>query len=175
MNTLSKMFCTAAAAMMLPLCMTGQETLTLEQCREMAIRNNKDLDQARTKVEMAGYDRKIARANYFPNISATAAYMYNEKNLALISDEMSGKLTGAGAALQGKVNEKVTAVVEALGKIPGGSDIMQSPIFQSITAALSKGEISSALTQLGTEIDDAFHLDIHNVFAGAVSASLHGR
>lgn len=122
MNTLSKMFCTAAAAMMLPLCMTGQETLTLEQCREMAIRNNKDLDQARTKVEMAGYDRKIARANYFPNISATAAYMYNEKNLALISDEMSGKLTGAGAALQGKVNEKVTAVVEALGKIPGGTD-----------------------------------------------------
>lgn len=169
MNTLSKMFCTAASAMMLPLCMTGQETLTLEQCREMAIRNNKDLEQARTKVEMAGYDRKIARANYFPNISATAAYMYNEKNLALISDEMSGKLTGAGAALQGKVNEKVTAVVEALGKIPGGSDIMQSPIFQSITAALSKGEISSALTQLGTEIDDAFHLDIHNVFAGAVS------
>ena len=72
MNTLSKMFCTAAAAMMLPLCMTGQETLTLEQCREMAIRNNKDLDQARTKVEMAGYDRKIARSNYFPNISATA-------------------------------------------------------------------------------------------------------
>ena len=129
--------------MMLPLCMTGQETLTLEQCREMAIRNNKDLDQARTKVEMAGYDRKIARANYFPNISATAAYMYNEKNLALISDEMSGKLTGAGAALQGKVNEKVTAVVEALGKIPGGSDIMQSPIFQSITAALSKGEINN--------------------------------
>ena len=157
------------AAALLPLGMMGQETLTLEQCREMALQNNKSIEQAKTRVEMAGYDRKIARANYFPNISATGAYMYNEKNLALISDEMSGKLTGAGAALQGAVSEKVTNVIEALNKIPGGSDIISSEMGQAILGALQKGEISSAITKIGTEIDDAFHLDIHNVFAGMVS------
>lgn len=157
------------AAALLPLSMMGQETLTLEQCREMALQNNKSIEQAKTRVEMAGYDRKIARANYFPNISATGAYMYNEKNLALISDEMSGKLTGAGAALQGAVSEKVTNVIEALNKIPGGSDIINSEMGQAILGALQKGEISSAVTKIGTEIDDAFHLDIHNVFAGMVS------
>jgi len=61
------------AAALLPLGMMGQETLTLEQCREMALQNNKSIEQAKTRVEMAGYDRKIARANYFPNISATGA------------------------------------------------------------------------------------------------------
>ena len=66
------------AAALLPLGMMGQETLTLEQCREMALQNNKSIEQAKTRVEMAGYDRKIARANYFPNISATGAYMYYE-------------------------------------------------------------------------------------------------
>lgn len=157
------------AAALLPLGMMGQETLTLEQCREMALQNNKSIEQAKTRVEMAGYDRKIARANYFPNISATGAYMYNEKNLALISDEMSGKLTGAGAALQGAVSEKVTNVIEALNKIPGGSDIISSEMGQAILGALQKGEISSAITKIGTEIDDAFHLDVHNVFAGMVS------
>ena len=157
------------AAALLPLGMMGQETLTLEQCREMALQNNKSIEQAKTRVEMAGYDRKIARANYFPNISATGAYMYNEKNLALISDEMSGKLTGAGAALQGAVSEKVTNVIEALNKIPGGSDIISSEMGQAILGALQKGEISSAITKIGTEIDDAFHLNIHNVFAGMVS------
>ena len=78
--------------------------------------------QARTKVEMAGYDRKIARANYYPNISATGAYMYNEKSIALINDELSDKLTGTGAAIQGKVNEKVTSIVEAISKLPNGAD-----------------------------------------------------
>lgn len=83
-------------------------------------------------------DRKIARANYFPNISATGAYMYNEKNLALISDEMSGKLTGAGAALQGAVSEKVTNVIEALNKIPGGSDIINSEMGQAFSVRSRK-------------------------------------
>ena len=78
---------------MLPAGAMGQQVLTLEQCREMAISNNKTLEQSRTQVEMAGYDRKIARANYYPNISATGAYMYNEKNIALISEQMSGNLT----------------------------------------------------------------------------------
>ena len=45
------MICTAAV-MMLPLYMSGQETLTLDQCREMAIKNNKALDQARQQVEL---------------------------------------------------------------------------------------------------------------------------
>ena len=85
MNRVKTLRCTAAV-MMLPLYMSGQETLTLDQCREMAIKNNKALDQARTKVEMAGYDRKIARANYYPNISATGAYMYNQKSIARIND-----------------------------------------------------------------------------------------
>ncbi len=48
------------AAALLPLGMMGQETLTLEQCREMALQNNKSIEQAKTRVEMAGYDRKIA-------------------------------------------------------------------------------------------------------------------
>ena len=46
MNNLKQMICAAAAVIMLPLGMTGQETLTLEQCRDMAIQNNKALEQA---------------------------------------------------------------------------------------------------------------------------------
>ena len=169
MNNLKQMICAAAAVIMLPLGMTGQETLTLEQCRDMAIQNNKALEQARTKVEMAGYDRKIARANYYPNISATGAYMYNQKSIALINDELSDKLTGTGAAIQGKVNEKVTSIVEAISKLPNGSEILQSQLAQTIIGALGKGDITSAITKVGTEIDDLLHPDTHNLFAGAVS------
>ena len=54
----------------LPSGLCGQQVLTLEQCRDMAVRNDKAVEQAQTKVTMAGYDRKIALANYFPNIVA---------------------------------------------------------------------------------------------------------
>lgn len=169
MNSLKTTIYAIAASMLLPIGMSGQENLTLNQCRDMAIQNNKALEQARTKVEMAGYDRKIARANYYPNISAMGAYMYNEKSIALINDELSGKLTGTGAALQGKVNEKVTSLIEAISQLPGGSDILQSQMAQTIIAALSKGDITSAITSLGTELDDLLHPDTHNLFIGTVS------
>jgi len=52
-------------------------TLTLADCREMAVAQSKELDQARIQTEMAGYDRKIALANYFPKVTAAGSYVYN--------------------------------------------------------------------------------------------------
>ncbi len=89
---------TLVAMALVPVAMNAQQTLTLEQCREMAIENNKTLKQAETKIEMAGYDRKIAFANYLPNISATGAYIYNANDIALVSDATSQKLPEYGNA-----------------------------------------------------------------------------
>lgn len=68
-------------ALLLPLGLPAQEvqTLSLEDCRQMAVAASRDLEQARIDVQMAGYDRKIALANYFPNVSATGAYLYKDR------------------------------------------------------------------------------------------------
>ena len=42
---------------------SAQQTLTREDCRQMAVQQSKDLEQARGQIEMASYDRKIALAN----------------------------------------------------------------------------------------------------------------
>ena len=75
-------------ALLLPvLPLTAQpQRLTLDDCREMALKADKDLQQARTRIEMAGYDRKIALANYFPSVSATGAYLYNNRDIALVDE-----------------------------------------------------------------------------------------
>ncbi len=147
----------------------AQTRLTLDECRDMAVKNSKTLEQARTSVEMAGYDRKIARANYYPNISATGAYLYNEKDLSLISDRMSAALTGAGPAIHSAVTGKLTEITQAIQQLPGGAEILQSPIFQAIAAEVAKGDLSSAISKIGNEINDAFQLEVNNVFVGAVS------
>lgn len=43
---------------------------------------------------------------------------------------------------------------------PAGTDHTRRP---------GKGDITSAITKVGTEIDDLLHPDTHNLFAGAVS------
>lgn len=105
---------TLVAMALVPVAMNAQQTLTLEQCREMAIENNKTLKQAETKIEMAGYDRKIAFANYLPNISATGAYIYNANDIALVSDVTSQKLQNMGTLIhsqvQGFAQELMTAI-----------------------------------------------------------------
>ena len=107
--------------MMAPFSASAQRTLTLEECREMAINGDRELEQARTKVEMAGYDRKIAFANYLPNISGTGAYLHNPNDIALISESGSATLRNAGTTLHGasqqyqqQVMGELTAYIQQL-------------------------------------------------------------
>ncbi len=155
----------------LPLGAAAQQTLTLEQCRQMAIENNKDLLQSRTKVEMAGYDRKIALANYFPNISATGAYTYNSQEIVLTDQETSATLQNLGTAvsqnLSGSLQEMIGTIMASDPAY--AQKLMTDPMFQMAMKKLQSGEIAGTMNQIGSEIESHMHLDIENMFVGAVS------
>ena len=124
----------------------GAVTLTLQQCRDSAIANNSGLKIARQKIEIAGYDRKIALANYFPDISASGAYMYNSRNLNLLTENASGALSGLGSSMQ-----------EAM-----------PDLFRYIEN-LTSVDAAARLNEIGSEISKAFELDIQNVMIGSVN------
>ena len=65
----------------------GQRTLTLDECRSLAIQNNKELQIAGEKVRVAGYDKQAALTKYFPQISAMGTYMRNQKDINLLDDK----------------------------------------------------------------------------------------
>lgn len=159
-----------ALTVLMPLSVMAQQTLTLEDCHAMAAEANKDLEMARQKVQMAGYDRKIARANYLPNVSATGTYMYNSKNVSLISDEMSQSLSNMGTTVQGQLDGQMQQLMAAIKSNPSAAmEYMSSPMWQTVIGALSQTDVSTALNQIGTTVSDAFKLDVANVYAGAVS------
>ena len=58
--------------------MQGQRTLTLEECRDLSIKNNKELQISGEKVRMAGYEKQAAVTKYFPQDSAMGTYMRNQ-------------------------------------------------------------------------------------------------
>lgn len=64
--------------------MQGQRTLTLEECRDLSIKNNKELQISGEKVRVAGYEKQAAVTKYFPQISAMGTYMRNQKDINLV-------------------------------------------------------------------------------------------
>lgn len=64
--------------------MQGQRTLTLEECRDLSIKNNKELQISGEKVRVAGYEKQAAATKYFPQISAMGTYMRNQKDINLV-------------------------------------------------------------------------------------------
>ena len=47
---------------------SAQSLFTLDSCRNMAMRNNKQLQMAKERVVAAGYNKKAAVTNYLPSI-----------------------------------------------------------------------------------------------------------
>ncbi len=164
------LFASLAALFAGSVIMTAQQRLSLEDCRRMALEGNLELKQAQTRIEMAGYDRSIALANYFPNISATGAYMHNGKNIALIDNEMSAKLNGLGTAVGEKMQTTIQNLTQAIYSNPAIlQELAGSPMWQFVLSQLGQTDISGTIGALGQEVDKAFHLDNENMFIGAIT------
>jgi len=168
------------------------QPLTLDDCREMAIARSKDLEQARIQVKMADYDRKIALANYFPNISAKGAYLYNNRDIALVNAEQSARLQNAGTLIQGQMNEAVSGAWQQMSGAMAAkmTELMQanpamaleymlSPMWKNVLGMLQGVDpaslagmmpnIADPVNAIGQDIDQALHPNLHHILVGAVT------
>jgi len=65
--------------------LTAQQMLTLEQCRRLAIENNKSLKIATEQERIAYFNKKDALSKFFPEIQFVGGYIRNQRDLHLIS------------------------------------------------------------------------------------------
>lgn len=93
-------------------------TLTLSECRSMALSRSEDLQQADNKLQQAALDRKIATTNYLPKFagSATGAYMVPD------FDMMGSELRMRGMYMAGIT---LTQPIYTGGKINTGKKLAQ--------------------------------------------------
>ena len=148
----------------------AQRVVTLQECRDMALENNKNLKISQEKVNMANYDKKIAWANYFPTVSAQGTYMHNEKQIQLLSDDKINTLNTMGTTLQGDVNGFVDPILQNLMENPLMYQIiMNSPELQALIQDLHHIGAFETLDAIGQEVSQNFILDTRNVYAGMVT------
>lgn len=127
----------------------AQQVFTLDSCRNMAIRNNKQLKIAGEKIKAAQYTHKSAVTNFLPSLDFTGAYLYNQKNLSLLAED---------AYLPTKSFNLATQQYEY--------NIVKNPVTGAPIIGPNGQPIPETVAMIPKE---AFEFDIRNTFVGAVS------
>ena len=160
------MWIIAAALCVLPTYAGAQQVLTLDECRQMAVENNNSLKTAQQKIKVAGYDRNIALANYFPKITATGTYMYTSRDWKLIDDDKASEIQNAGTTLQNDVTNKMMQIMSDKDVM---TKYMTDAAFKKLIDGLQTTDIATPINAIGQHITDALTLDMHNLCGAVVS------
>lgn len=65
----------------------GQSVMSLEECRRLAMENNKKLKMADEQIKSAQAKKQEAFTKYLPGIDAMGTYMRNQKEINLLSED----------------------------------------------------------------------------------------
>lgn len=154
----------------------AQQLLSLEQCRQLAIENNKSLKIASEQEKIAYYNKKEALSKFFPEIQFLGGYLRNQKNLHLIPSSAIpteiplplplGDLTSL------PIDQSIRDGIYKIGEVDikniwaGGFNLTQ-PIFtggkiiayndlRSYAQELAKTMKESQMTDVIVEVDNAY-------------------
>lgn len=69
--------------------LSAQRFLSLEECRGLAVENNKSLKMATEQERVAYYQKKDALTKFFPELSFQGGYLRNGKNLQILPSSVT--------------------------------------------------------------------------------------
>ena len=136
----------------------AQRVLSLDSCRAMALRNNKQMSVQRVKQEVAKNIRKAARTKYLPHVSAVGGYVYTSKEVSLLSDDTTDALSNLGTNSVNHLQTGLSTAMPVLSTLFGGA--------AGVTSLMNG--MAGTLNQLGEGIIDAFHTDTRHMFGGSI-------
>lgn len=136
----------------------AQRVLSLDSCRAMALRNNKQMSVQRVKQEVAKNIRKSARTKYLPHVSATGGYLYTSKEISILSDESKETLSNLGTNSVTQMQSGLASAMPVLSALFGST----APVTSMMNG------MAGALNQIGQGIVDELHTDTRHMFGGAI-------
>ena len=83
--------------------LSAQTKLTLDSCRAMALRNNKQLNVARLQQDVAKNTRKALRTKYLPKVDAIGGYTYFSREISLLNDQQKAGFGSMGTQLNNAI------------------------------------------------------------------------
>lgn len=144
----------------------AQQTLTLDSCRAMALRNNKTLSASRLQLDMARYNKKAAKTKYLPHISALGGYELTSREISLLSKDQKSALANAGTNTTGALHNDIAGALTNLAQ----QGILTPEQASNIGGMFGQvgSKIGEAVNHVGQNIVDAFRTDTRQMYALSV-------
>lgn len=142
------------------------QTLSLDSCRAMALRNNKQLNATKLKREAFAYTRKAARTKYLPKVDAMGGYEYFNKEVSILNNDQKSALSHLGTNAMTRMSAGITDIITGMAT----KGLITPEIARELGARMNNigGSLANQGDQLGQQINDAFRTDTHNFWSGAV-------
>ena len=155
--------------MTIPVC--AQRLLTLDSCRAMALRNNKQMGVAKVKQDIAENLRKSARTKYMPHISALGTYQYTSREISLLNDVQKATLPHLGDAVVGGLQTDLSKIasglpMENISLVLSSMGLKLEDLQNLSNAEMQK--LGGQLNGIGQSLVDALDTDTRHLFAGTV-------
>ena len=144
---------------LLPMSGECQRVLTLDSCRAMALRNNKQMGVAKMKQEVNANLRKSARTAYLPKVNAVGGYLWMSREMSILNDDQKEALSNMGTNTTAKLQDALAPLASAL------------PAATQQKMAGDLAAFGGALNQVGAGIVDGFRTDTRNMMGGAVTVT----
>ncbi len=141
---------------------TTAQTLSLDSCRALAIRNNKELQMSALRQEAAHWQHKSAVTNYLPKITGVGTYQHTSRQISVLSDENQESLSKMGTGT------KMTIAKELKGVMANNPSLAPmvttlSPIFEGLLNG-----VGNSMDMIGQSLVDALDTDTRNLTVAGV-------
>lgn len=154
---------------LLPLTTMAQCILTIDSCRAMALRNNKQMSVIRVKQDMAANTQRAARTKYLPKVDAMGGYEYMSREISLLSNDQKATLNNLGTTSATNIRNSLSSSIMGMAQ----QGILSPEVAQHMSSLL--GNVGQGLEQIGNQlgqsITDAFHTNTHNLWVGSIAVT----
>ncbi len=134
----------------------AQSTLTLNDCRSLALENSKQIHITQEKMKAAKYSRKAAFTTYLPSVSATGTYFRNQKEMSILNKDQKSEINKFAPLTKDRVYE----LADIIGKeLPGAKQLIQNLGDDAYTE----------LTKFSDALLDGVRTDTRNIFGGGIT------
>lgn len=165
MNSFYRRLC-FLSVLLLMVCGVGAQTLSLEDCRKLALQNNKQLSVARLKQEVAKDAKGVAKAQYLPKVDVLGSYVHTTKEISLLNDKQKATFNSLGTTTYNSLATNLPSIAAELigsGLITPEQAVALGDLFNKYGEGLKNG-----LDGLGQKVTDAFRTDTRNIWVGSI-------
>lgn len=151
---------------LLTLGVQAQRVLTLDSCRALALRNNKQLNISKLNQNIAKNIRKSARTKYLPKVDAAGGYQYFNKEISILNNGQKAALGHLGTNAMAGLSTNMSTLLTGLAQ----NGLISPQVAQDFGAILNQmgGSLAQAGDQFGQGIADAFRTDNRNLWTGMI-------